>query len=170
MSFWTTTPIGPNTFSPFANELRMRSVTWRRPLSTLAALPFPIWQQSLSSTSMWSWHRKRCSPRPSSASRAWGYIHRGNLGIPEREAFLAPAHDPPHHLYVCPPGSAEFRRHMAFRDYLRAHPKDARIYGDLKIALAERFREDRSAYSTAMGEFVAELTSRAMRYSEELIR
>ncbi len=99
-----------------------------------------------------------------------GYIHRGNLGIPEREAFLAPAHDPPHHLYVCPPGSAEFRRHMAFRDYLRAHPKDAKIYGDLKIALAERFREDRSAYSTAKGEFVAELTSRAMRYSEELTR
>jgi GrpB-like predicted nucleotidyltransferase (UPF0157 family) len=32
-----------------------------------------------------------------------GYIHRGNLGIPEREAFRAPANDPPHHLYVCPP-------------------------------------------------------------------
>ena len=91
-----------------------------------------------------------------------GYIHRGNLGIPEREAFLAPANDPPHHLYVCPPCSAEFRRHMAFRDYLRAHPKDAKIYGDLKIALAERFRKDRSAYNTAKHEFVAELTSRAM--------
>jgi len=71
-----------------------------------------------------------------------GYIHRGNLGIPEREAFLAPANDPPHHLYVC--------------------PKDAKIYGDLKIALAERFREDRSAYNTAKGEFVVELTSRAI--------
>src|ERR1700687_2280992 len=47
-----------------------------------------------------------------------GYIHRGNLGIPEREAFFAPANDPPHHLYVCPSCSAEFRRHMAFRDYL----------------------------------------------------
>lgn len=99
-----------------------------------------------------------------------GYIHRGNLGVLEREAFRAPANDPPHHLYVCPPGSAEFRRHMAFRDYLRAHPKDAKIYGDLKIALAERFREDRSAYNTAKGEFVEELTSRAMRHSEKLIR
>jgi len=91
-----------------------------------------------------------------------GYVHRGNLGIPEREAFLAPANDPPHHLYVCPPCSAEFRRHVAFRDYLRAYPKEARIYGDLKIAIAERFREDRPAYSTAKGEFVAELTSRAI--------
>jgi GrpB-like predicted nucleotidyltransferase (UPF0157 family) len=92
-----------------------------------------------------------------------GYIHRGNLGVPEREAFFAPANDPPpHHLYVCPPSSAEFRRHVAFRDYLRAHPKDATMYADLKIALAERFREDRSTYNAAKGEFVAELISRAI--------
>jgi GrpB-like predicted nucleotidyltransferase (UPF0157 family) len=91
-----------------------------------------------------------------------GYIHRGDLGIPEREAFFAPAGDPPHHLYVCPPCSAEFRRHLAFRDYLRAHPKDSKIYGDLKIALAQRFREDRSAYNNAKTGFVEELTSRAM--------
>ena len=91
-----------------------------------------------------------------------GYAHQGNLGIPEREAFLAPAIDPAHHLYVCPPCSTEFRRHMAFRDYLRAHPRHAKIYGDLKISLAERFREDRSAYIAAKGEFVAELTNRAI--------
>jgi GrpB-like predicted nucleotidyltransferase (UPF0157 family) len=30
-----------------------------------------------------------------------GYIYRGNLGISEREAFLPPANDPPHHLYAC---------------------------------------------------------------------
>jgi GrpB-like predicted nucleotidyltransferase (UPF0157 family) len=96
-----------------------------------------------------------------------GYIHRGNLGIPGREAFLAPANHAPHHLYVCPPCSGEFRRHMAFRNYLRAHPKDAKIYGDLKMVLAQRFREDRPAYNTAKGEFVEELTSRAIRYSEK---
>ena len=96
-----------------------------------------------------------------------GYTHRGNLGVPDREAFFAPANDPPHHLYVCPPCSAEFRRHLAFRDYLRAHPKDAKMYGELKIALAERFREDRSAYITAKAEFVAELTSRALATQEK---
>jgi GrpB-like predicted nucleotidyltransferase (UPF0157 family) len=91
-----------------------------------------------------------------------GYVHRGNLGVPGREAFFAPANDPRHHLYVCPPHSAGFRRHMAFRDYLRAHPKDANIYADLKIALAERFPEDRSAYNTAKGEFVEAETGRAI--------
>lgn len=90
------------------------------------------------------------------------YIHQGELGIPGREAFLAPANDPPHHLYVCPPSSVEFRRHTAFRDYLRAHPKDAKMYGDIKIALAERFREDRSAYTAGKSEFVVELTRGAI--------
>lgn len=95
-----------------------------------------------------------------------GYVHQGTLGVPEREAFLAPANDPPHHLYVCPPCSAEFRRHMAFRDYLRAHPKEAKIYGSLKIALAERFREDRSAYNAAKGDLVGELTRRGIAHQK----
>ena len=36
LSFWTTTPTGPDSFSPFANKSPMHSVTWRQPLSTLA--------------------------------------------------------------------------------------------------------------------------------------
>jgi len=91
-----------------------------------------------------------------------GYLHRGNLGIPEREAFVAPSNDPPHHLYVCPPHSTEFRRHVAFRDYLRAHPKDAKIYAELKLALAQRFPDDRLAYNAAKTAFVTELTSRGI--------
>jgi GrpB-like predicted nucleotidyltransferase (UPF0157 family) len=90
-----------------------------------------------------------------------GYVHRGDLGVPEREAFYAPANDPPHHLYVCPPQSAEFRRHVAFRDYLRAHPREAKIYANLKITLAERFRDDRPAYNDGKTEFVNGLLSRA---------
>lgn len=97
-----------------------------------------------------------------------GYIHRGNLGVPDRETFFAPANDPAHHLYVCPPCSAEFRRHMAFRNYLRAHPEVAKTYRDLKIALAERFREDRAAYNTAKSEFVEELTRRGLNSSRKI--
>ena len=96
-----------------------------------------------------------------------GYIHRGNLGIAEREAFFAPVNDPPHHLYVCPPSGAEFRRHVAFRDYLRAHPNDAKIYAGLKKALAERFREDRVGYNNAKNGFVEELTSRALATTQK---
>jgi GrpB-like predicted nucleotidyltransferase (UPF0157 family) len=91
-----------------------------------------------------------------------GYSYQGNLGIAEREAFRAPASDPPHHLYVCPPGSREFQRHLAFRDYLRAHPIEAKTYGDLKRSLAKKFREDWDAYLAGKTEFVTRLTALAL--------
>jgi len=93
---------------------------------------------------------------------ALGYVHRGDLGIPGREAFRAPVHDAPHHLYVCPAGSKAFQEHLAFRDYLRAHSKEAEAYADLKRALALKFRDDRPAYNSAKSAFVAEILSRAM--------
>jgi GrpB-like predicted nucleotidyltransferase (UPF0157 family) len=94
-----------------------------------------------------------------------GYSHRGDLGIPEREAFLAPANDPRHHLYICPPTSREFRSHLALRDYLRARPEEAKAYGELKRTLAARFRDDREGYLEGKREFVAELVRRALAAS-----
>lgn len=74
-----------------------------------------------------------------------GYAHEGDLGIPGREAFTTPPGLPPHHLYVCAAGSAELRRHLLFRDYLRTHPEDARAYGTFKQAAALRFPDDMAA-------------------------
>ncbi len=53
---------------------------------------------------------------------ALGYVHKGDQGIPGRAAFDWPPHTRRHHLYVCTHDSAEYRRHLLFRDYLRAHP------------------------------------------------
>jgi GrpB-like predicted nucleotidyltransferase (UPF0157 family) len=91
-----------------------------------------------------------------------GYVHQGDLGIPGREAFLAPVQDVRHHLYVCSPGSKAFREHLAFRDYLRAHSQAAQEYADLKRILALKFRGDRSAYTSGKNAFVAEMVRRAM--------
>src|SRR5262249_20210502 len=41
-----------------------------------------------------------------------GYTHRGDLGIPEREAFNSPAHLPTHNLYACVLGSAALANHL----------------------------------------------------------
>lgn len=82
-----------------------------------------------------------------------GYQHRGDLGIPGREAFRAPAADFPHHLYVCPTDT-EYQRHITFRDHLLAHPREADAYAALKRELAGKFREDREAYNNAKREFV----------------
>jgi GrpB-like predicted nucleotidyltransferase (UPF0157 family) len=89
-----------------------------------------------------------------------GYKHQGDLGVPGREAFRAPLSEFPHHLYVCPPESQEYRRHLAFRDYLRSNPEDARAYADLKRRLAAELGADRDAYTRAKTQFVQEILRR----------
>ena len=83
-----------------------------------------------------------------------GYRHEGNLGIEGREAFVWPAGTPRHHLYVCPAGSPELARHLAFRDRLRADPEVACAYAKLKRELATAYHHDRGAYTEAKSAFI----------------
>ena len=82
-----------------------------------------------------------------------GYQHRGDLGVPGREAFRAPADRHPHHLYVCT-GHGPYGQHIAFRDYLRSHPEKASAYAALKRKLALEFGADRDAYTNGKSEFI----------------
>lgn len=92
---------------------------------------------------------------------ALGYQHKGTLGVAGRDAFRAPGHDIRHHLYVCEPNGGEFLRHIAFRDYLRHHPKEADDYAILKRSLSGKFSIDRATYTQAKTEFVEEILRRA---------
>lgn len=83
-----------------------------------------------------------------------GYVHRGDLGVPEREAFARPEPSPRHHLYLSPRHSLSLKNHLGVRDYLRAHPAVAREYGDLKAALARLFPNDIDRYIVGKTEFV----------------
>ncbi|MCZ8515799.1 GrpB family protein [Paenibacillus filicis] len=89
-----------------------------------------------------------------------GYVHEGDLGTSGREAFIPPDNVPWHHLYVCTVETAEYKRHILFRDYLRSHPEDSKMYGFLKLELAQRFHNDRAAYTNAKSEFVNEILKR----------
>lgn len=77
-----------------------------------------------------------------------GYIHEGNLGIEGREAFAyeGKEHLMTHHLYVCPKGSRELKRHLAFRDYLRSHNEAVLAYGNAKIEAAKLYPYDIEKY------------------------
>jgi GrpB-like predicted nucleotidyltransferase (UPF0157 family) len=83
-----------------------------------------------------------------------GYVHRGDLGIPAREAFRRPTGSRPHNLYVCPSGSPALVNHLALRDYLRANPEAAAEYGALKKKLAETFRHDIDGYLEGKTAFI----------------
>ena len=51
-----------------------------------------------------------------------------------------------HHLYVCPKDSPELKRHLAFRDYLRAHSETAAEYGRVKTEGAALYPNDMEKY------------------------
>ena len=77
-----------------------------------------------------------------------GYIHEGDLGIKDREAFAYTdkPHLLKHHLYVCPQDSRELHRHITFRDFLRNNPEAAKKYGQTKEQAALLFPDDIDGY------------------------
>ena len=77
-----------------------------------------------------------------------GYLHEGDLGVPDREAFCyeGKPHLREHHIYVCPQNAAELHRHLTFRDYLRNHPEAAAQYGRIKQEAAALHPEDIDSY------------------------
>jgi len=79
---------------------------------------------------------------------AIGYIHEGDLGIRDREAFkyTDKPHLQTHHLYVCPQTSAELHRHITFRNFLRANPDAAQAYSAVKRQAAQLFPNDIDGY------------------------
>ncbi len=97
-----------------------------------------------------------------SALEEMGYIHEGDLGIPQREAFRydSKPHLRQHHLYVCPVSSRELHRHITFRDYLRNHPEDAAEYGRIKQEAATLYPEDIDKYITHKGSVIQKLYTR----------
>ena len=79
---------------------------------------------------------------------AIGYIHEGDLGIKDREAFkyTDKPHLMMHHLYVCPQYSEELHRHITFRDFLRHNAEAVKKYSLVKEKAAELFSDDIDKY------------------------
>lgn len=90
-----------------------------------------------------------------------GYRHRGDLGIPGREAFASPRGTPSHHLYACEAGNDGLRNHLAVRDRLRRDPAAAQAYGELKKQLAAEFADDIDGYVDGKTDFIVSLLAGA---------
>ncbi len=93
-----------------------------------------------------------------------GYIHEGNKGIEEREAFAydGKEHLMKHHLYVCPADSKELKRHLAFRDYLRSHEDAVKEYGSIKMEAAKLYPEDIDSYIEFKSPFIERIYKELM--------
>lgn len=99
-----------------------------------------------------------------------GYCHRGDLGVPQREAFHARPGSPPHHLYLCPSTSSALANHLAVRNHLRANPSVAQAYGGLKKRLAVDFAHDIEGYVDGKTSFLLGILSETGFSEIELAR
>ncbi|WP_418936670.1 GrpB family protein [Paenibacillus chitinolyticus] len=93
-----------------------------------------------------------------------GFRHEGNLGVEGREAFKRTYEDGfmAYHLYVCPKDGRGYLEHIAFRDYLRAHPAARKRYQRLKEDLAAEFRYDRDTYCEKKTGFVRDILNKTL--------
>lgn len=92
-----------------------------------------------------------------------GYVPRGELGIPGRRYFPKGGDRRTHHLHAFASGDIGLFRHLAFRDYLRAHPEVAQDYGRLKKSIARSCGNDASRYCDGKDAFVKQLEAAAMK-------
>ncbi|MDO1581519.1 GrpB family protein [Rhizobium oryzicola] len=81
-----------------------------------------------------------------------GYEYRGDGGISGRR-YYRKGNPHTHHVHMFVESHPAYGRHLRFRDFLRAHPEDARAYEALKQELAVRFVSDTFSYSQAKDEF-----------------
>ena len=90
---------------------------------------------------------------------AIGYIHEGDLGIKDREAFkyADKPHLMLHHLYVCPQYSEELRHHITFRDFLRRTPEAVRKYSLVKEKAVALFPDEIEQYIAFKAPCIEEL-------------
>lgn len=93
-----------------------------------------------------------------------GYEPMGELGIPGRRYFRKGGDDRTHQAHAFQAGDSNIERHLAYRDYLRAHPAVAAEYGVLKAELARRFPEDIYGYMDGKDAFVKRVEHDALRW------
>lgn len=93
-----------------------------------------------------------------SAMQFLGYEAMGTFGIPDRRYYrkFNANRLRTHHLHVFPAGSDHVTRHLAFRDYLIAHPEKVHEYAALKRKLSAIDGGDWDSYVLGKEKFVQE--------------
>jgi GrpB-like predicted nucleotidyltransferase (UPF0157 family) len=100
---------------------------------------------------------------------ALGYEGLGECGIPGRR-YVRKSDDRgirTHQIHAFEVGSPGAARHLAFRDYLRAHPEVAAEYSLLKQGLAVSCQHQIEAYMAGKDPFIKHHEKRALIWASE---
>jgi GrpB-like predicted nucleotidyltransferase (UPF0157 family) len=98
---------------------------------------------------------------PAFEAASYEYVQKYERQLPERRYFRKPRLGPrTYHVHCVVKGSEFWVRHLAFRDYLRAHPESAAAYYELKRALAVRV--SKAEYTEAKSPFIERILAAAL--------
>lgn len=100
------------------------------------------------------------------AMKSLGYEAMGEFGISGRRFFRKDNVEGvrTHHIHVFETGSNQVKRHLAFRNYMTAHPEAAREYSELKRNLARQHPADIKSYMDGKDGFIEEIDEKAAQW------
>ena len=95
-----------------------------------------------------------------------GYEYLGEFGISGRRYLRKGGDERTHQIHIFSLYSQhDVTRHLAVRDYLRAHKKEADEYGRLKQSLALKYPYDIESYCDGKNDFVQNLERKALLWA-----
>lgn len=101
-----------------------------------------------------------------SSMESLGYEVMGEFGIPGRRFFRKDNQEGirTHHIHTFKVSSEQVHRHLAFRDYMIAHPEDAQRYSELKRGLAKEYPTNIDGYMDGKDGFIREMDQKAAQW------
>lgn len=91
------------------------------------------------------------------------FVPKGEFGIKHRRYFTKGDDNRTHHIHAFQYDNLyDIERHLALRDYLRAHPDIAEKYGQIKLQAAKIYFDNSTEYSHFKHDFVTELEKSAL--------
>lgn len=85
---------------------------------------------------------------------ALGYLVKGENGITGRRYFQKGGNQRSHHVHAFQTNDLHICRHIAFKEYLIAHPKIALEYSDIKKAAAANSNNNINVYMALKNDFI----------------
>ncbi len=96
--------------------------------------------------------------------KSLGYEAKGEFGISGRRYFRKGGDNPTHHIHAFKTGDKNVHRHIAFRDYLNAHPKVKLEYRNLKLELIQTCNNEIDCYCDGKDKFIKYYEAKALEW------